>query len=165
MKNTEELIRIDPEYRNGIGNRIVGVMNYEAPYIPLIMSWPDKQKAVGIIRECLDKDPHDRGNNYYFAEALIESGKSDEAIPYLEKVLALQPKEDFLMEDIQIEIFVEPPSTTNIIVGGSFEAPVATAWNGGTPPGWSVTDGNVDWGSYRVPGHCQSDCAYEGIAA
>jgi hypothetical protein len=71
--------------------------------------------------------------------------------------------EDFLMEDIQIEIFVEPPSTTNIIVGGSFEAPVATAWNGGTPPGWSVTDGNVDWGSYRVPGHCQSDCAYEGI--
>ncbi|MFT4681672.1 MAG: tetratricopeptide (TPR) repeat protein [Flavobacteriales bacterium] len=99
MKNTKALIAIDPEYRNGIGNRIVGVMNYEAPYIPFIMSWPDKQKAVGIIHDCLAKDPHDRGNNYYYAEALIENGKSDEAIPYLEKVLALQPKEDFLMED------------------------------------------------------------------
>lgn len=99
MKNTEALIMIDPEYRNGIGNRIVGVMNYEAPYIPLVMSWPDKQKAVGIIHECLAKDPHDRGNNYYYAEALIETGKSNEAIPYLEKVLSLQPKEDFLMED------------------------------------------------------------------
>ena len=99
MKNTEALIMIDPDYRNGIGNRIIGVMNYEAPYIPIVMSWPDKQKAVGIIRECLTKDPRDRGNNYYYAEALIVNGKTNEAIPYLEKVLALQPKEEFLMED------------------------------------------------------------------
>ena len=99
MKNTEELIIIDPEYRNGIGHRILGVMNYEAPYIPLVMSWPDKQRALNIIHTCLERDPHDRGNNYYYAEALIENGKSEEAIPFLEKVIALQPKEDLILEE------------------------------------------------------------------
>ena len=99
MKHTEELIIIDPEYRNGIGYRILGVMNYEAPYIPFVMSWPDKKKALNIIHTCLERDPHDRGNNYYYAEALIENGKPDEAIQYLEKVIALQPKENLEMEE------------------------------------------------------------------
>ena len=31
------------------------------------------------------------------------------------------------------------------------------------PAGWTVTNGDVDWGKYQVDGHCQADCAYEGV--
>eukprot|EP01048_Picozoa_sp_COSAG05_P006863 COSAG05_NODE_464_length_9544_cov_2.541345_9_plen_131_part_00 len=54
-----------------------------------------------------------------------------------------------------------------MIVGGSFEEPVVNTWTissqGVAPPGWTVTSGDVDWGSYHTDGHCLDfNCAYAG---
>eukprot|EP00747_Dinoflagellata_sp_TGD_P065138 gnl/TRDRNA2_/TRDRNA2_154227_c1_seq2.p1 gnl/TRDRNA2_/TRDRNA2_154227_c1~~gnl/TRDRNA2_/TRDRNA2_154227_c1_seq2.p1 ORF type:complete len:639 (-),score=95.05 gnl/TRDRNA2_/TRDRNA2_154227_c1_seq2:333-2249(-) len=65
-------------------------------------------------------------------------------------------------------------AATNLVVGGGFEEPVCQGWNNGgmchpsyasapqSPPGWTVTSGNVDWGKYQVGGHCTSNCNPEG---
>ena len=65
--------------------------------------------------------------------------------------------EDFQLEQISIQIFTDASSSGNLVVGGGFEQPVCQAWNyGGTcrpeqvvaapqaPPGWAVTQGDVD---------------------
>lgn len=65
-----------------------------------------------------------------------------------------------------------PPAADvdELIVGGGFEVPTATAWQTASsssassvmPPGWTVTSGDVDWGKYIAGGHCTDDCAEEG---
>eukprot|EP01043_Picozoa_sp_COSAG02_P044667 COSAG02_NODE_4013_length_5905_cov_4686.361178_2_plen_1058_part_00 len=85
--------------------------------------------------------------------------------------------EDFSLEQIAIQVFADAgPATGNLVLGGSFEEPVCQGWNfngacstspgsavATSPPGWTVVSGNVDWGTYQVEGHCQADCAYEGV--
>ena len=76
--------------------------------------------------------------------------------------------EDFSLDQFALEIFAtQTISPTNNIVGGSFEEPFTTTWtvSGGdtAPPGWTVPSGDVDWGSYRTGGHCETgNCAYAG---
>jgi hypothetical protein len=85
--------------------------------------------------------------------------------------------EDFSLEQISMQVFADAgPATGNLVVGGSFEEPVCQGWNYNgvcstapgsavdrSPPGWTVVSGDVDWGTYQVEGHCQADCAYEGV--
>jgi len=40
----EALIKLDPEFRNGVGERALAVLNLRVPKIPFILSWPDKKK-------------------------------------------------------------------------------------------------------------------------
>lgn len=98
-KHAEAIIDIDPTYANGVGYRTIGILNYEIPSIPFILSWPDKKKALSLIGKCLEYDPNDPGSNYYYAEALIENGKKNEARQYLEKVMTLQPRQETLLEE------------------------------------------------------------------
>lgn len=98
-KHAEAIIEIDPTYANGVGYRTIGILNYEIPSIPFILSWPDKKKALSLIGKCLEYDPNDLGSNYYYAEALMENGKNTEAKQYLEKVMTLQPRQETLLEE------------------------------------------------------------------
>lgn len=98
-KHAEAIIEIDPTYANGVGYRTIGILNYEIPSIPFILSWPDKKKALSLIGKCLEYDPNDLGSNYYYAEALLKNGKDTEAKQYLEKVMTLQPRQESLLEE------------------------------------------------------------------
>jgi hypothetical protein len=76
--------------------------------------------------------------------------------------------EDFSLLDFNLEVFAAGLDATNLIKGGSFEAPVAKTWQvvsagGKLPGGWKVQKGNIDYGKYQATGHCQSPCAFEGV--
>jgi tetratricopeptide (TPR) repeat protein len=95
----EALIKLDPEFRNGIGERALAVLNLRVPKIPFILSWPDKKKALSMTNDVINRYPNDIGNNYYHAEALVENGKDEEAKNYLMKALSMSPDPDNLLEE------------------------------------------------------------------
>ncbi len=95
----EALIRLDPEFRMGVPERALAVLNLRVPKIPFILSWPDKKKALNMTAEVIRKYPDDIGNNFYHAEALVENGKEKEAISFLMRALSMQPNEEYLLEE------------------------------------------------------------------
>lgn len=95
----EVLIKLDPEFRNGIGERALAVLNLRIPKIPFILSWPDKNKALSMTNDVINRYPNDIGNNYYHAEALVENGKEEEAKNYLMKALSMNPDPENLLEE------------------------------------------------------------------
>lgn len=95
----EALIKLDPEFRNGIGERALAVLNLRVPRIPFILSWPDKKKALSMTNDVINRYPNDIGNNYYHAEALVENGKEEEAKNYLMKALSMNPDPENLLEE------------------------------------------------------------------
>lgn len=94
----EIMIRLDPEFMNGVGKRSLAVLNYKVPAIPFIISWPDKKKSLALLTEILASYPDDPASNFYFAEALYVNGKKKESVQYLERVLSFAPDKEYLLE-------------------------------------------------------------------
>lgn len=100
----EALIKLDPEFRNAIGERSLAVLNLRVPRIPFIISWPDKKRAVELTADIIRRYPNDLGNNVSHAEALAENGRKNEAIQYLQRALTIQPHEENLLEDLHFHV-------------------------------------------------------------
>ncbi len=100
----EALIRLDPEFRKGVPERALAVLNLRVPKIPFILSWPDKKKSLVMTRKVVNKYPDDIGNNFYHAEALVENGNKTEAKSYLFRALSMQPNEEYLLEDRSLHL-------------------------------------------------------------
>jgi len=103
----EALIKLDPEFRKGVPERALAVLNLRVPKIPFILSWPDKKKSLVMTAKVVDKYPDDIGNNFYHAEALVENGKEEEAKSYLMRALSMQPEQEYLLEDRSLHLQAE----------------------------------------------------------
>ena len=103
----EALIKLDPEFRMGVGERALAVLNLRVPKIPFILSWPDKKKALAMTADVIKKYPDNIGNNFYHAEALVENGKKEEAVTYLKRALTMEPEEEYLLEDRHFHLEVK----------------------------------------------------------
>lgn len=100
----EALIKLDPEFRKGVPERALAVLNLRVPKIPFILSWPDKKKSLVMTTKVVGKYPDDIGNNFYHAEALVENGKEKEAESYLMRALSMQPEQEYLLEDRSLHL-------------------------------------------------------------
>lgn len=97
--HTKMLIETDSMYNNGGGWKFDAGLNYKTPYIPLIMAWPDKDKAVAIMKKVLKYFPTDVGANFYYAEALYENNHKKLAKIYFEATVKFPSRKDFMIED------------------------------------------------------------------
>ncbi|HLC83226.1 MAG TPA: tetratricopeptide repeat protein [Bacteroidia bacterium] len=97
--HTKMLIETDSMYNNGGGWKFDAGLNYKTPYIPLIMTWPDKDKAVAIMKKALKYFPTDVGANFYYAEALYENNQKKLAKIYFEATVKFPSRKDFMIED------------------------------------------------------------------
>lgn len=99
LYHTKMLIATDSMYNNGGGWKFDAGLNYKTPYIPLIMTWPDKDKAIAIMKKTLKYFPADVGANFYYAEALLENKQKGLAKIYFELAVKLPSRKDFMIED------------------------------------------------------------------
>lgn len=100
----EEMIRLDPEFMNGVGKRSLAVLNYKVPSIPFIISWPDRKKSMALLSEVMANYPDDLANNFYYAEALYLNGRKQEAEQYLQRALSFAPDSEHLLEHRTIHL-------------------------------------------------------------
>lgn len=99
LYHTKMLIATDSMYNNGGGWKFDAGLNYKTPYIPLIMTWPDKDRAVAVMKKTLKYFPTDVGANFYYAEALLENKQKGLAKLYFEMAVKLPSRKDFMIED------------------------------------------------------------------
>ncbi len=97
--HTNMLIETDSMYRSCAGWKVLSILNYKTPYIPLVLSWPSKDKAKQLLEKALRYYPADISNNFYYAEALLESGDKKNAKIYFQLVTKLTSRKEFYLED------------------------------------------------------------------
>ncbi len=99
LYHTKILIQTDSMYNEGGGWKVFAVLNYKIPYIPFVITWPDKDEAVAVMKNALKHFPTNVGCNFYYAEALFENDQKKLAKIYFEQTIKLLSRKDFIIED------------------------------------------------------------------
>ena len=74
------VIALDPEYEAGGGYRIHGRLHTEAPKIPFVTGWIDRQEGIDDIRRAHRIAPRDAYNRLYLADGLLRFEKKERAL-------------------------------------------------------------------------------------
>jgi tetratricopeptide (TPR) repeat protein len=82
----EQAIQIDGNALDGSAYNSLGVLYYKVPGWPV--GFGDKAKARELLGKALTINPQGIDPNFFYAEYLIETKQTAEAVPYLEKALA-----------------------------------------------------------------------------
>jgi len=96
----ERLLKLDPEFNDGAAYKLLGVLNYKVPNIPLFITWPSKEKAEEYLKKALSVNPKSISNIYYYAEFLTEVKRETEAKILLNKIINANPRKNALVEDL-----------------------------------------------------------------
>ncbi len=97
------VLALDPDYESGGGHRILGRLHAEAPKLPFVTSWIDRDIAIRELELAHRADPEDALSLLYLAEALLEhdSSRRAEARTLLEKLVGKAPNPEYLVEELQ----------------------------------------------------------------
>lgn len=86
----EQAIALRGDTLNGSAYGSLAVLYYKVPGWPL--GFGDKAKAEELLKKALSVNPTGIDPNYFYADFLVETGRSAEAPPYLERALAAPPR-------------------------------------------------------------------------
>jgi len=78
-------IDINPEARDGSALVTMGVLYYKVPGWPV--AFGDDDEAESYLLKALDVNPNGVSSNYFYAEFLMEQGKDELALSYLNKAI------------------------------------------------------------------------------
>ncbi|GFO73904.1 hypothetical protein BPLS_P0244 [Bathymodiolus platifrons methanotrophic gill symbiont] len=89
VKQAKELlakaIDINPEARDGSALVTMGVLYYKVPGWPV--AFGDDNEAETYLLKALQVNPDGVASNYFYAEFLLEQGKNEQALSYLNKAI------------------------------------------------------------------------------
>ncbi|MFQ5349408.1 MAG: hypothetical protein ACE5EG_03070, partial [Thermoanaerobaculia bacterium] len=94
-------VLIDERYDGGGGHRILGRLHTEAPRIPLVTGWVDRDLAVTSLERAAALAPTEPLNRLYLADALrrFRPQRRGEAMALIEALIAGLPRPSFALED------------------------------------------------------------------
>jgi tetratricopeptide (TPR) repeat protein len=98
-------IALDERYEQAGGHRILGRLHSEAPAIPFITGWVDRETAFAELRRANAIAPDDPINRIFLAEALLDHGDArqrEEAWTILTALARLEPRPDRAVEDARV---------------------------------------------------------------
>lgn len=80
-----QAIDINPEASEGSALVTMGVLYYKVPGWPV--AFGDNDEAENYLLKALEINPDGVDSNYYYAEFLLEQGKTEEAVSFLNKAI------------------------------------------------------------------------------
>jgi len=98
-------IALDERTEQGGGHRILGRLHSEAPAIPFITGWVDRETAIAELRRANSIGAHDPINRIFLAEALLDHGgprQREEAWTILTALADLEPRAAQPVEDERV---------------------------------------------------------------
>ncbi|MBV6484963.1 MAG: hypothetical protein KFKLKKLM_01501 [Flavobacteriales bacterium] len=96
----ERLFAMDSTFADGAPHKLLGVINYKVPHIPLFITWPSKKVAEYHLKKALAVNPKSISNLYFYAEFLTEMKRNAEAKLLLNRVINSKPRLDAIIEDL-----------------------------------------------------------------
>ncbi len=103
-KIAERTIELDPSYCEGGGYRTLGRLHFKTPRIPFLLSWPRKKKALKYLNKALVEGPENLTNHLFYAEALIERGRRDEARKEIVFIDNVKPHDEKIVEELRVKL-------------------------------------------------------------
>ena len=100
-KHSEIIIDLDPNYSNGGGYFMLGAVHLKSPYIPFLLSWPDKNKAVDYLSRAAYTGEATLVQKRYLAHALYKTGDKKDALELLKEIIRSKPSKDEYVEDLE----------------------------------------------------------------
>lgn len=97
----ERVLKLDPDYEEGGGHRTMGRLHFKAPYIPLILSWPDKKEALRHLARAVEAGPQNLTNHLFYAESLFKAGSYGDALKHVNVILSAKLHESKVVEDLR----------------------------------------------------------------
>jgi len=79
--------------------QVLGRAHFVLPYVPLILSWPDKKLADKYLNMALQKDPKDIYNYFFLAELRFDQKRYADALDIIERGLSRGVRTSFFLED------------------------------------------------------------------
>lgn len=79
--------------------QVLGRAHQLLPYIPLVLSWPDKNLADKYLTMALQNDPKDLYNYFFLAELRFDQKRYADALGLIERGLSRGVRTSFFMED------------------------------------------------------------------
>ena len=100
MRNlSEKIISLDHEYSNGGGYFMLGAVHLKSPYIPFILSWPDKKKAYKYLKLAYETGEATPSQTVYLARVLYSNYERDKALSLLKNLLIKEVSKANELED------------------------------------------------------------------
>jgi len=99
-EQSEKIIELDSNYKNGGGYFMLGAVHLKSPYIPFLLSWPDKNKAIEYLQLAVNTGDASLVQKRYLAHALYKTGSKDKATEILNEVINSMPSQDEKLEDL-----------------------------------------------------------------
>lgn len=92
---------LDEAAGGGGAYRLLAQVHYQTPKIPLLLSWPSQDEALGYLQKAVEIAPHHPANNALYGRYLHESGQEAEGLRYLRQASRMAPRRAprFLLED------------------------------------------------------------------
>ena len=75
-------------------------MFIKAPYIPLVLTWPDNKVGLEYMEKAVKCAPTDFGGLFFYAVALDANKQREKGKVMLEKVMSMTPRKELLLEDM-----------------------------------------------------------------
>ena len=79
--------------------QVLGRAHQLLPYVPLILTWPDKNLADQYLTQALQQDPKDLYNYFFLAELRFDQKRYADALDLIERGLSRGIRTNFFMED------------------------------------------------------------------
>jgi len=102
-KHCEKVIKLDPNFDEAGGYRVLGRVYFKAPKIPFILGWPSKKKAVEILEKGYELAPQNLTTKQFLAEALYSQKQKERAIKLMKEILEQQGVVEGIAEDAVIK--------------------------------------------------------------
>lgn len=101
---TAVVIAMAPQIEDGGGYRFLGRLHSEAPKIPLITGWIDREQALDLLGKAVEINPNDPYNRLYLADAQRRFDKEAkaEAMAELKTLSSLEPRSPKKVEDLWV---------------------------------------------------------------
>ena len=79
--------------------QVLGRAHYVLPYVPLVLSWPDKKLADKYLSLALEKNPRDLYNYFFLAELRFDQKRYADALDLIDRGLSRGVRTNFFLED------------------------------------------------------------------
>lgn len=79
--------------------QVLGRAHFVLPYVPLVLSWPDKKLADKYLNLALKKNPQDLYNYFFLAELRFDQKRYADALDLIERGLSRGVRTNYFLED------------------------------------------------------------------
>lgn len=96
-------LELDPTYADAGPHRFLGRLHAEAPHIPFITGWVDRDLAIRHLSRAVEMAPDEPANGLFLAEALLDHRPRQRrrALEWLRNLAAREPRPEHLLGDYQ----------------------------------------------------------------